>query len=87
MNITYDKEADCLYITIAWEPFGTTMFRGTLKATKAENEDEVEGTGLTTTILDRTLFDLGDNGEILGIEVINASKHYSQDFLDKCDPL
>ncbi len=53
MKITYDPEADALYIHI-----GDGEFR--------ENREPVPG----------VILDIGKNGELLGIEILEASQRY-----------
>ena len=58
MKITFDKEADAIYIE---------FFSGEFNSNKKIDED--------------TIIDLDKNENILGIEIINASKRISKDFL------
>jgi len=58
MKITFDKEADALYIEFN---------EGEFAANKKIDND--------------TIADLDENGNILGIEMLNVSKKISKDFL------
>ncbi len=58
MKITFDKEADALYIEFS---------EGEFASNKKIDKD--------------TIIDLDKDGNILGIEIINASKRIAKDFL------
>lgn len=58
MKITFDKEADAVYIEFVSGEF--------------HSNKKIDGD---------TIIDLDKNGNILGIEIINASKRVSKDFL------
>lgn len=58
MKITFDKEADAVYIKFS---------DGKFSSNKIMDED--------------TILDLDERGNILGIEIINASKRVPKDFL------
>ena len=58
MRITFDKEADAVYIELN---------NGEFASNKIIDED--------------TIIDLDKNGNILGIEILNASKRIAKDFL------
>lgn len=60
MKITFDKEADALYIELGSGEFASDK--------KIDNN---------------TIIDLDENGNILGIELLNVSKRLSKDFLSK----
>jgi uncharacterized protein YuzE len=55
MKITYDKEADALYIQLN-------------NATVAESDEEKPG----------IILDYGNDGKIVGIEILNASQNLPQ---------
>ena len=58
MKITFDREADAVYIELSSGEFASNK-----------------------KIDDDTIIDLDKRGNILGIEIINASKRISKDFL------
>ena len=58
MKITFDKEADAIYIEFSNGEF--------ISNKKIDND---------------TIIDLDKDGNILGIEIINASKRIAKDFL------
>mgnify|MGYP001609268972 CR=1 FL=1 len=58
MKITFDKEADEIYIEFTNENFASNKI-----------------------IDDDTILDLDEKGNILGIEILNASKRIARDFL------
>jgi len=60
MEITFDKEADALYVEF-------------LKGKFASNKK----------IDPRTIIDLDENGDILGIELLDVSKRIPKDFLSE----
>ena len=62
MKITYDTEADALYIRMGDGEF-------------AENKEPVPG----------VILDIGSKGELLGIEILNASQRYPLEELAHVD--
>ena len=70
MRITYDPEADAVYIHLGRE---TGAARRT--TTQAATPDGVDG----FVVLD------WEDGRIVGIEILDASSRLSQDLLDEAD--
>ncbi len=60
MKITFDREADAVYIEFSSGEFASNK-----------------------KIDDETIIDLDENGNILGIEILNVSKRIAKDFLSE----
>lgn len=75
MKITYDKNADAIYIYLNSEKQGVS---GWVKKTYMCDVDEVGG------IIN---MDFDENNYLSGIEVLDASKKLSKDFIDKAENL
>lgn len=84
-KMEYNQVADCLYIPLSVNQQASVM-TGTVKLSNAPHKfTSMWGTAESTDVFMNTIFDLGSNGEILGIEIMNASRFYPKEFLDLVD--